>query len=52
MFILLEKNGLVAFHVFGPLLVYFNSLFAFPLSVINKLCSVIEALPGHVLYYF
>ena len=29
----------------------FHDLFAFSLGVINRLCFVIVALPGHLLYY-
>ena len=30
----------------------YHGLFALPLAVIDKLCSVIMAIVGHLLYYF
>ena len=34
------------------MLFFFFFFFALPLGIIGRLCSVIVAIPGHILYYF
>ena len=49
---LLGKRELFALLLFGVLMVYCLLYFyAYPLGVIDRLCSVIVALLGHLLYY-
>ena len=47
--LLLGKKEVVALFFFDLWLVY--SLFALPLGVIGRLCSVIAVIPGHLLCY-
>ena len=42
----------VSFLIFLYTCSYHHGLFAFPLGVIDRLWSVIVAIPGHLLYYF
>ena len=49
---LLGKSELVALFFLGLWLVSGLSLFALPLGVMGRLCYMIVALPGHLLFYF
>ena len=46
------KRNLAALFFFGLRLVYCLNLLGLPLGAIDRLCSVIKALPGYLLYYF
>ena len=48
---LMGKRELIALLFFGLWLVYHLGLFALLLGVTGTLCSVIVALPGHLLYH-
>ena len=54
MITMLGKRELVALFFFDMwvFVLSVNCLFAFSVGVIDRLCSVIVALPGHLLYYF
>ena len=45
-----ERVGWFSFHGFSYIYTVCHSLFALPLGVIGRLCSVIVVLPGHILY--